>query len=387
MGLDLRTLVITEALILMQLAALLYVAGQRMRDIVRGPTAWAVGVLGFAIAQLLFVLLDTPGHGPSKVLGYLPAALGSSAVLIGFDDFTDRHRQWRGISVLLTFVLLDSLFQAFVWTSFPMQAFSFSLVQLAFVALVLPRLYRKVPGQQQLGFKLMRFLAWGWGAINLARMVAVAISPIRDSQFGQTVQLAYFIMSLFFGIWLVLGCWWLMHERLTSGLMHATTRDALTGSHNARGFADLLQRESSRLARHWSPTSVMRVMIDDFATLCSNYGSIAGDQVLVAFADVVHEELRDVDGLARLEIDQFAILLLNADKEGAATVAERLHRRVKDLVVYSPAGPIWFTASVGVASLPNLETELSLVFKQAEHALFQAHRAGADSMVMAPSTT
>ncbi|WP_186293362.1 GGDEF domain-containing protein [Chitinimonas sp. BJB300] len=308
-------------------------------------------------------------------------------MLIGVDDFTERTRQWRGVFVLLGVALVDFLFQAFIWTSFPLQIFSFCLVQLIYVALMLPRLYRQVPSQQQMGFKLLRLLAWGWGMVNLARMVTVALNADRDSQFGHTMQLVYFIMALFFAIWLALGCWLVMHERLTTGLIHAVTRDGLTGSHNTRGFVELLQRESSRLVRHWSPTSIIRMTVDDFAALCGNYGHIAGDQVLIAFADVVHEELRDVDGLARLETDQFAILLLNADMAGAAIVAERLHRRVKDLVVYSPAGPIWFTASVGIATLPALETELSLVFKQAELALQQAHKAGVDRLVMVESAS
>lgn len=384
MALDLPTLVITEALILIQLAALVYVAGVRMRDIFRGPTFWALGLFCFAASQLLFIWLDSPEHGPHQLLNHLPAALGCCAVLIGFDDFADRGRNWRGIGALAGLALCDFLLQSFWWSSYALRVTTFGSVQILFVLLLLPRLYQPVSGQRRLGFKLMRMLAWGWGAINLARIICVLFSPEQYSAINQVVQLSYFVMALFFGVWLALCCWLLMHERLSAGLIHATTRDALTGSHNRRGFSALLSQESHRLVRQWSSTAVLRVAIDDYPSLLRRYGGQAGDRALMAFAEAVQEELRDVDGLARLGAEQFAVLLLNADEAGAKVVAERLRRRIQDLVVYTPAGPIWFTASFGIAVLPELENELELVLKQAEQALQAARAAGSNRICLLP---
>lgn len=381
MLLDLNTLVITEALILIQLALLVHVAGRRIRNVCRGPAAWALGLLGLALSELAFVLVDDHAWLGPRALSHLPAALGCAAMLIGLDDFADRPRNWRGAGLLVAMSVLDLIGQIVHPFSPQLRISSFTLLQLLFIGFALPRLYQPVSGQRRLGFKLMRSLAWLWGLVNLLRLGVAWMLPESSSDGLGLISLAYFLCALGLGIWLALGCMLLMHERLSAGLIHATTRDNLTGCLNGRGLATQVQQESQRLVRNWAPTAVLRFAIDDYPGLLRRYGHAAGEQSLLALAELARAELRDVDALARLEGEQFAIVLLNANLAGATIVAERLRRRVADLVIYSAAGPIWFTASFGVAGLPELETELELVLRQADRALQQASSGGGSQIV------
>jgi diguanylate cyclase (GGDEF)-like protein len=93
---------------------------------------------------------------------------------------------------------------------------------------------------------------------------------------------------------------------------------------------------------------------------------------------VLRETVRDVDLVSRWGGEEFVLVLPGTDGDGAAQLAERVRRALRDRVLVGPDGsPIVLTSSFGVASFPEASSPDELVF-QADRALYEAKRNGKD---------
>ncbi|HEY9102688.1 GGDEF domain-containing protein [Chitinimonas sp.] len=369
------TLILAESLMLLQLSGLVYLIGQRVRDIMQGPRAWSAGLLCYALAQFCLSMEWNDVPEAAFLTDFL-ASLGCASFLIGLYDFTERPRRWRMLGSLLVAHVLGVLTLKLLTDDEMARLVMFSLIQFLFSLAILSALRLHVQVKRRLGIRLLRGLAYSWAAVNLFRLVIRLFYPLHGSSGFDIRELVFFILVLFFGIWLALACLLLIHERIAADLLFATKRDPLTGCLNRRGFAEALQAEGKRLIRNWAPTSMLAIDFDHFKQLNDRYGHAAGDEALIQFSAMVREELRDVDIFARLGGEEFAIVLLNAPEAGARIVAERLRKRVEDLVLHTASGPIWFTASIGVAVLAEYENDLEPLLHEADRALYEAKQAG-----------
>jgi diguanylate cyclase (GGDEF)-like protein len=124
--------------------------------------------------------------------------------------------------------------------------------------------------------------------------------------------------------------------------------DPLTGLYNRRYFNQLAEAEILRALRYIRPLTVMMLDIDFFKRINDTYGHTSGDMVLKMVAKTTKEMLRATDIPARYGGDEFIALLPETPVAGAATIAERLRRRIEDTTTQTEKGPITITASLGV---------------------------------------
>lgn len=68
------------------------------------------------------------------------------------------------------------------------------------------------------------------------------------------------------------------------------------------------------------------------------YGRLVGDQVLARVADVLRMSVREIDKVARIGDDEFAVLLVNVDEGEASLVAERIARAITQVHAEEVAG-------------------------------------------------
>jgi diguanylate cyclase (GGDEF)-like protein len=128
--------------------------------------------------------------------------------------------------------------------------------------------------------------------------------------------------------------------------------DSLTGVYNRRYIDRRLLEEIARARRQSYPISFMYIDIDHFKRVNDTVGHGGGDEVLREVAARIKNELRTSDALARFGGEEFVVLLIDANLESAAFVAERIRASVAgSMITLSPELQLSVTVSVGVACL------------------------------------
>ena len=166
-------------------------------------------------------------------------------------------------------------------------------------------------------------------------------------------------------------------------LLRMSTSDALTGTPNRRAFDQALRGEWRRCTRAREPLTLIMVDIDGFKQFNDTFGHLVGDQALIAVARAMAATLhREGDLLARYGGEEFAIVLPNADTDGALILGQRLVEAVRAITIRQALG--WnLSVSVGTASWhPDRELMKSpVLLGRADEALYAAKTAGKDRVI------
>jgi diguanylate cyclase (GGDEF)-like protein len=155
--------------------------------------------------------------------------------------------------------------------------------------------------------------------------------------------------------------------------------DELTGLFNRRHFHERLAAELARAQRDVTSVGLVLLDVDDFKRVNDVHGHPVGDQVLVAFGEVLAAHVRAGDVVCRTGGEEFGVILPSADEREAVRCAERLVSAVRD-AVWSIAGPM--TASAGVAVAPDDAGTVATLFKAADERLLMAKAEGKDRVVL-----
>jgi diguanylate cyclase (GGDEF)-like protein len=173
-------------------------------------------------------------------------------------------------------------------------------------------------------------------------------------------------------------------------LKHIGLTDPLTGVNNRRYVDRRLLEEVGRTCRQGYALSCMYIDIDHFKQINDKLGHQGGDDVLREVAARIKAELRLSDALGRFGGEEFVALLIDADMDDAAIVAERIRAGVADLPVTLNTGEsVNVAVSIGLASMNSLnstETVEAIAEKfigRADRALYQAKTGGRNRVVRA----
>ena len=164
--------------------------------------------------------------------------------------------------------------------------------------------------------------------------------------------------------------------------------DSLTGVYNRRYIDRRLLEEIARARRQQYPISFMYIDIDHFKRVNDTVGHGGGDEVLREVAARIKDELRTSDALARFGGEEFVVLLIDANLESAAFVAERIRASVAgSMIVLSPSLQLSVTVSIGVACLEvgTAEGEAEVIARdliaRADELLYDAKENGRNRVV------
>lgn len=197
----------------------------------------------------------------------------------------------------------------------------------------------------------MRFIAV-FGALT-------ALTALLDSNRHQTQKLLY---------------------RLTQELESHASTDTLTGLANRRE-AYRAMNQLDRRSRQ--PTGCYTVLIGDldhFKAINDTYGHAFGDRVLRDVAEVLRNNTRSGDIVARWGGEEFLVLLPNTDLRGGSTLAEKLRRKVEELSdCYSP--PVKISISFGVAEGNPSRSTLGQLLAEADARMYRAKEGGRNQVV------
>lgn len=168
-----------------------------------------------------------------------------------------------------------------------------------------------------------------------------------------------------------------------------TWHDPLTSLPNRLLLTDRLSQLLGNTCRQEGFGALLVFGLQGFSNLCVTRGSALGDKVLADLSQVLIGSLADGDSLARLEGDQFAMLLsqVHERSEQASDAAHQHADGIRALVAQF-SGTIesdlfQLRAAVGAAIYPDSSEEaVSSVISRAETAYFRAKNTGSDGAVV-----
>ncbi|SPF75982.1 putative signaling protein [Aliiroseovarius pelagivivens] len=149
--------------------------------------------------------------------------------------------------------------------------------------------------------------------------------------------------------------------------------DGLTGLANRRALEARLERQFRRNV----PFSLMHLDLDFFKSVNDTHGHAAGDAVLEVVAQILREETRKEDLVARVGGDEFVIVLDNqVFPMRLEKIAARLIKRIEAPIKYRGMD-CRISASIGVVSSSNyLKPDQTLMSEEADKALYASKHAG-----------
>jgi diguanylate cyclase (GGDEF)-like protein/putative nucleotidyltransferase with HDIG domain len=166
---------------------------------------------------------------------------------------------------------------------------------------------------------------------------------------------------------------------LIARLYESARSDPLTGLSNRRGFREVLDLELARARRRDGRLTVIVGDLDRFEEVNARCGRQVGDLTLQRVALLLARGKRDIDALARVGGEEFALVLPDTDRHGAYVIAERLRCELRD-ELRSAAAPV--TVSFGVASYPRDGQTAAALLRAADEAVQAAKWNGCDRTML-----
>ena len=152
--------------------------------------------------------------------------------------------------------------------------------------------------------------------------------------------------------------------------------DSLTALPNRIYFNEILNKSISFSNRHKKALAVLRVDLDAFKKIIETLGQQTADQIIKEVCARFAKTLRSEDLLARLEGDEFIVLLNDIAKpKFASAVAEKLLSACSEKIKVGTS-EINITASIGICIYPNDASSLEPLIQKVDAALAKAKNAG-----------
>ena len=148
--------------------------------------------------------------------------------------------------------------------------------------------------------------------------------------------------------------------------------DYLTGIQNRAKFESQLHEEIYRSKRYHQPLSLVLIDIDNFKLVNDTFGHDTGDIVLKMFAEILSNNIRSIDILARWGGEEFVILCPHTEISGALILAEMLRTKIAEYEFETVGHK---TASFGVTQYIEGQSQQAF-FAQVDQALYNSKMAG-----------
>lgn len=195
------------------------------------------------------------------------------------------------------------------------------------------------------------------------RALECEVRPIRDEH-GETY-----------------GCVLVLHD-VTEGrarsreLSYLAAHDQLTGLINRREFENRLRVLNERAHDAGNAHSVLVVDLDRFKPVNDRGGHAAGDELLRSLAQLLRHSLRDVDTVARIGGDEFAVILTHCPAQQGVEIARQLCAAIGEFRFRYADETFTVGASIGMAVIDGGWQGIEELLRAADAACYRAKQAG-----------
>lgn len=159
-------------------------------------------------------------------------------------------------------------------------------------------------------------------------------------------------------------------------MWHVAHHDMLTGLANRTLFSNLLEHTVHQSKRNGEACAILFIDLDKFKPVNDTYGHHVGDALLKHAGQVLRENTREADVVARFGGDEFGVILTQIDTlESAEHIAGKIVDRLCTPVTLEGCD-ICFGGSIGIATFPDDAQCTDDLLKAADAAMYAAKEAG-----------
>ena len=162
----------------------------------------------------------------------------------------------------------------------------------------------------------------------------------------------------------------IQQQRIKDKLKALALTDELTKLSNRRGFYLLAEQLLKMASRTKSGMYLMYTDLDDFKKINDEFGHAEGDRALQAYAQLLKENYRESDIIARIGGDEFVLLPVGTSKDNLPIIRNRFY---KILSSYNDTheNPWILSATIGIAYYdPESPCSLDELLKRADDSLY-----------------
>lgn len=170
--------------------------------------------------------------------------------------------------------------------------------------------------------------------------------------------------------------------RQNKQLAHISRTDPLTGLQNRLHWDDSATATMTHCMRASKHAALVLIDVDRFKEINDFHGHVVGDAVLRRVADVLHGVTRLTETASRIGGDEFALILMDTEREAAVAIAERVRAAVAD-ARFDDAPALRCTVSVGVACIGPRTASAEMWMRHADAALYRAKQSGRNAVTVA----
>jgi len=152
--------------------------------------------------------------------------------------------------------------------------------------------------------------------------------------------------------------------------------DELTGLYNQKYIYARLDEEIKRALMYQRPCGYLLIDIDGFKAIHEKLGEKRSEDLLKATAEILRSSVTEVDKVARLEVDMFAIVLPEKNKKQSANIAESVRKNIEDRLSRALKISEKISVGVGVSENPIDGSSADELIQKAEAMLRSAKSLG-----------
>jgi diguanylate cyclase (GGDEF)-like protein len=166
--------------------------------------------------------------------------------------------------------------------------------------------------------------------------------------------------------------------------------DDLTGLYNRNFLNESLQNRFENGSVGLRKLTLLMMDLDKVHEINEQFGTSAGDQIIIAAANVIKNNIRDGDIAARLSGDEYAVILPDTAIKEALQLAESIRKAVNEKKVAVTQTPkssdlveLSMRTSIGIAVAPIHATDRETLFEKSDSALRKAKELGRNRVEIA----
>ncbi|WP_238652917.1 diguanylate cyclase [Paenibacillus piscarius] len=152
--------------------------------------------------------------------------------------------------------------------------------------------------------------------------------------------------------------------------------DELTGAFNRKYFNQTMKQLISDYKRTGRIFSLALLDLDYFKRVNDTYGHLTGDEVLLAFSELVRQSIRTEDTFCRYGGEEFALFMPNTPPEQALLVMERIQECFAAREFRARRDSFHLTFSCGVTGISGAEQDAEALVGEADQALYYSKSNG-----------